>query len=705
MKNFKNYTDFKITPLWVTGITDAEGNFSINVHSLKNKIHGSFKVTQKSHSTGILYGLQKFFNCGTVYIDNKKEDSYKYIVSNFDDLSNIIIPHFDKYTLVSSKYLDYLDFKKALHLFENNQRLNNKNSIISIKSRMNSKRSFDNRWDHFNTSPIISDEWLQAFIDGEGSFQFLMSNSVNRGKPYLITSPTLEIAQSSHDVKLLAAIKLHLNTGYLKPKYDISNKQEAKASRSVNRLIITDKSVVISFVDKYPMFTRKNLDYLDWKKLVQLKYEGAHKTDQGKSTMYQIKQGMNLNRSLSMTTKPELSNINNISNIRYYNNNAKKNKITKDDDMGSNSSIKYILIIWKLIKKATYFLSMLMLGVFVFICHMYSLIHHYGVEYDLYDYTDAIPDDTVESKPKPSHIEYERIESADSEVEPNRGVPPVIPWFDGLSDEEIKRIDIYMENMHRFITNRGIQIIDTSQEKVDLFRLRVIMAGETLDDVSDSESELSETLIREIRSGNDVVVYSDDEESVGSPLVSTPTGSQFSEKESPDKEPLDSGIRCGGNWERLGTEITDTRYHEQATSSQETIRRIPRHVVIITKPAGDSPMPLPSWHEVSEPPSRDNIEERAKWEKDVAIKKYWASRFPWMSNNTPFSERVFNEETIAWIGKVGTNLPEENPSFIALPPQGDDELKELENVKNEANTAESLEDDKKSLKNLERWTK
>jgi len=90
-----------------------------------------------------------------------------------------------------------------------------------------------------------------------------MSNTVNRGKPYLVTYFTLEIAQSSHSVRFLEAIKLYLAAGYLKPKYDIFSLKAAKRSRSVNRLVISDSSIVINFVDIYPMLTRKHLYYLD----------------------------------------------------------------------------------------------------------------------------------------------------------------------------------------------------------------------------------------------------------------------------------------------------------------------------------------------------------------------------------------------------------------------------------------------------------
>ena len=72
-------------PFWVTGIVDAEGNFSINKQKYGNnyKFTFSFKVTQKEHSLGILHDLKNFFNCGHIHIDNRKENAYKYNVARW----------------------------------------------------------------------------------------------------------------------------------------------------------------------------------------------------------------------------------------------------------------------------------------------------------------------------------------------------------------------------------------------------------------------------------------------------------------------------------------------------------------------------------------------------------------------------------------------------------------------------------------------
>lgn len=138
-------TSLVISPLWVTGITDAEGNFSINYQVKSNKVHASFKVTQKSHSLGILLSLQSYFSCGKVCLDNRKQSSHKFQVDKVDDLLNIIIPHFRKYKLLTSKGLDFIDFEKAVVLFKDGSRSTNMDAMFSLKNEMNTKRDFYQR--------------------------------------------------------------------------------------------------------------------------------------------------------------------------------------------------------------------------------------------------------------------------------------------------------------------------------------------------------------------------------------------------------------------------------------------------------------------------------------------------------------------------------------------------------------------------------
>lgn len=281
-------------PQWVTGIVDSEGNFSINYNTKSKKLSFAFKVTQNNKSFLILNSLKEYFKVGNVVIDNRSTNGYKFVVSRRKDLIEVIFPHLDNYPLQGSKGLDYLDFKKGVLLFKNSS---NSDEILFIKNNMNTKRSYEERWNYlkdrsFNLAP----EWIQAFVNGEGSFQCRIAETISRNSKYVAVNPTLEIAQKSHDVLVLYAIIRYFGIGYLKPKYDIFSLQESKNSRAVSRAIFNQFDVIIDFVDKYPMLASKQLDYLDWKRIIQLKKQGAHKTEKGREAMISLKLGMNRGR-------------------------------------------------------------------------------------------------------------------------------------------------------------------------------------------------------------------------------------------------------------------------------------------------------------------------------------------------------------------------------------------------------------------------
>jgi len=97
-------------------------------------------------------------------------------------------------------------------------------------------------------------------------------------------------------VAILFALKKFFDDGYLKPKYNIYDLSECKNFRSVNRFIIRNTEKIIKFLDKYPLLTRKSLDYEDWKIIIDLKNKGAHKTKEGLKLIKKIKEKMNSKR-------------------------------------------------------------------------------------------------------------------------------------------------------------------------------------------------------------------------------------------------------------------------------------------------------------------------------------------------------------------------------------------------------------------------
>ena len=226
---------------------------------------------------------------------------------------------------------------------------------------MNKNRLYEERWNYLNKITLdLKPEWVQAFIDGEGTFQCRIADVTKKEKSYVCINPTLEIAQSSHDVEVLNGIKNFFDLGYLKPKYNIKSLDESKKSRSVNRLIINQYENIISFLDKYSMLTRKYLDYLDWKKIIELKSNNIHKTTKGLQDMINIKIGINKGRLLNSNL---LCNSDRLKIINWSNQSiSKKGYHTKVIKNGKNTFPFFIIFI------------LFLLGVTSFVVYLYNSI-------------------------------------------------------------------------------------------------------------------------------------------------------------------------------------------------------------------------------------------------------------------------------------------------------------------------------------------
>jgi len=150
MVNISNST-LVLNPYWITGFTDAEGSFQIT--SQRNGFKFEFKVTQKNTSSYVLHAKIGYFKCGRVNIDNRKYSADKFVVTSLNDLVFIIIPFFDKYSLITKKYLDYLDFKQVLEIMNKGEPRPTDGGLIKIrkiKSGMNRNRIIN--------SPIIKEK-------------------------------------------------------------------------------------------------------------------------------------------------------------------------------------------------------------------------------------------------------------------------------------------------------------------------------------------------------------------------------------------------------------------------------------------------------------------------------------------------------------------------------------------------------------------
>lgn len=255
-------------------------------------------MTQQASSEGVLHDLVNYFQAGNVHIDNRSTGTLKYQVQDLVSIREHILPHFEKYPLQTSKALDYKDWNKAMDLLTNkcHHQIEGKRLLFDIKESMNNARPKVERWNYLNDlrdTMKLQANWVQGFIDGEGSFQFRLAEQISRNSTYIAANPTLEIAQSNHDVVILEALKEFLESGYVKPKFDTTSMSDTLTSRSVSRYVTNNERKVTAFLDNYPLRTLKQFDYEDWKKLIEMKKEGLHQTESGREMMKSIKSIMN----------------------------------------------------------------------------------------------------------------------------------------------------------------------------------------------------------------------------------------------------------------------------------------------------------------------------------------------------------------------------------------------------------------------------
>ena len=108
---------------YVLGLVDGEGSFNVRINNNKRraKVELKFSLKLRHQDKEILDELQKFFNCGKVYIQRDKRENhslcYRYEVQNKKEIFDKIIPFFEKNSpKIQSRKKDFELFKEIAKL-------------------------------------------------------------------------------------------------------------------------------------------------------------------------------------------------------------------------------------------------------------------------------------------------------------------------------------------------------------------------------------------------------------------------------------------------------------------------------------------------------------------------------------------------------------------------------------------------------------
>ena len=185
---------------WLSGFTDAEGNFNISLRNFKDNKYNSvvitFQIGLHIDDLPVLKFIQTKLNCGHISISGNR---CNYFVNDQYSLINIILPIFNHVQLNSSKYYQFLVFEKTVNLIKNKKHLSFEGKLEIIKyyhemKNINLTSRAKNKKDIF-----ISDYWLGGFTDGDASFSISTSG------------PRLKFENHEKELELFQSIKEFLN--------------------------------------------------------------------------------------------------------------------------------------------------------------------------------------------------------------------------------------------------------------------------------------------------------------------------------------------------------------------------------------------------------------------------------------------------------------------------------------------------------------
>jgi hypothetical protein len=111
----------KLHPYYATGFADAESSFVIAVYKDTKyktgwRVIPLFKIELHQRDLPLLKKKTIFLWCRYNSV-NKRDNHVVYTVNSIKDLTNVIIPHFDKYQLITKKKEPIMNFLNKLLIF------------------------------------------------------------------------------------------------------------------------------------------------------------------------------------------------------------------------------------------------------------------------------------------------------------------------------------------------------------------------------------------------------------------------------------------------------------------------------------------------------------------------------------------------------------------------------------------------------------
>jgi len=130
----------------------------------------------------------------------------------------------------------------------------------------------------------LSPDWVVGFVDGEGCFHVSILRHPEMQAGYQVL-PEFTVVQHKRDIQILYALKSFFGCGVVR-----RNHGDRWAYR-VRKLSCLER--ICEFFTKHPLKTKKQIEFVRFRRVVMMMKEGRHLTPEGLKEIIKIAQKMN----------------------------------------------------------------------------------------------------------------------------------------------------------------------------------------------------------------------------------------------------------------------------------------------------------------------------------------------------------------------------------------------------------------------------
>lgn len=257
---------------YLAGLIEGDGTIIVPTteRSTKGKMnYPSIQITFDSRDLPLALIIQKELGNGSLS-KTKGVSAYRLTINNYEGVLLIV-------ALINGK----IRTPKIYQLYKLIDWLNKKFDILQL-----TKAPLDN-------SPLDSNAWLSGFIEADGHFFTNVSKkSISCGFE-LVQSSVNKQGESKKIIMYLLAE--YLNTSlkeYGRKKYPNYLEYRVRTNN------LNSNFILANYLNKFPLFSSKYLNYIDWLEIINIIKLCEHKTDQGKNKIILVKKNMNNKRTI-----------------------------------------------------------------------------------------------------------------------------------------------------------------------------------------------------------------------------------------------------------------------------------------------------------------------------------------------------------------------------------------------------------------------